>query len=229
VANGSKYGKTQDGEAAMTAEISRPQPVQSDLSSGRDNLHQRPVKYLVLPNVENAFLLARVRWPDIYQAISPVRADWQDDPGLFDLPYSPGSTHISYEQACEIAAEWGTEIPSEEADQQQLAPTLIRRMPADWTSLSTAERRAWSIEIEKSARQELAAAAVKSIPIQPEGAPEAGAAAKRRQLWRRRRDVPATGNGLAKRPEPAVFGPAESTLVIDLTESAGAHAAPDFA
>ena len=191
---GRTYEKTQDGEAAMTAEISRSHRGESDLPSEQENRHLRPVQYLVLPNVDNAFLLARVRWPDIYQAISPVRADWQDDPGLFDLPYSPGSMHISYEQACEIAAEWGTEIPSEEADQQQPAPTLIRRMPADWTSLSTAERRAWSIEIEKSARQELAAAAVKDLPVQPAGAPEAR---------RRRRKTPAaagTGGATFRRP-----------------------------
>ena len=212
----------------MTTEKDQPHRAASDLPSGRANRHLRPVKYLVLPNVENAFLLARVRWPDIYQAISPVRADWQDDPGLFDLPYSPGSMHISYEQAAEIAAEWGTEIPSEDAD-QQLAPTLIRRMPADWTSLSTAERRAWSIEIEKSARQELAAAAVRSIPVQPEGAPGVEGAAKRRRLWRRRRDIPASGNGLARRPEPSVDSAERKTTVIDLTDSAGAHAAPDFA
>ncbi len=219
---------TQDSEAAMTKEIGRPHRDESGMPSGRASRHLRPVKYVVLPNVENPFLLARIRWPDIYQAISPVRTDWQDDPGLFDLPYSPGSLQISYEQAAEIAAEWGTEIPSEEAEQQP-APTLIRRMPADWTSLSTAERRAWSIEIEKSARQELAAAAVMSMPVQPEVSPGAAAPAKRRRLWRWRRDVPAIVEGSALRTDPIDLSAAEAAHVIDLTESATDRAAVDFA
>ncbi len=74
------------------------------------------MRYVVLPNAENPFLLARVRWPDIYQAISPVRPDWQDDPGLFDLPYAPASVHISYETAAAIAEDWGARDPAEDGE-----------------------------------------------------------------------------------------------------------------
>ena len=110
---------------------------------------RRRVAYLVLPNATEPFLLARVRWPDVFQAISPVRPYWQDDPGLFDLPYSPTSTTVSHEEAAKIATEWGARLPSEEEDQAS-GPSLIRRMPSDWTNLSMAEKRAWSIVVGKS-------------------------------------------------------------------------------
>jgi hypothetical protein len=113
-------------------------------------VQKREIQYVVLPNADEPFLLARVRWPDIYQAISPVRTDWQDDPGLFDLPYAPTSTAVTLERAAEIAAAWGARIPTE-ADEPHSGPSLIRRMPSDWSKLTTAERRAWSIVDVRSA------------------------------------------------------------------------------
>src|SRR6476661_9637013 len=92
------------------------------------------VQYLVLPDSEEPYLLARVRWPDVFQAISPVRPDWQDDLGLFDLPHDPTSTRVTRERAATIATEWGAQIPSDDAG---TTPTsaLIRRMPANWSDL----------------------------------------------------------------------------------------------
>jgi hypothetical protein len=113
---------------------------------------RRRVAYLVLASAGEPFLLARVRWPDVYQAISPVRPDWQDDPGLFDLPYSEASTAVTYDEAGKIAAEWGARLPSEEEDQAS-GPSLIRRMPSDWSNLSMAEKRAWSIVAGNSKRR----------------------------------------------------------------------------
>jgi hypothetical protein len=109
------------------------------------------VQYLVLPDAANPHLLARVRWPDVFQAISPVRPDWQDDLGLFDLPHDPTSTRVTRERAATIATEWGAQIPSDDAG---TTPTsaLIRRMPANWSDLSRAEKRAWSIESMKPAK-----------------------------------------------------------------------------
>jgi hypothetical protein len=115
----------------------------------RERRLRRRVSYLVLPNATDPYLLARVRWPDVFQAISPVRPYWQDDPGLFDLPYAPTSTAVTYEEAARIATEWGARLPSEEEDQAS-GPSLIRRMPSDWTNLSMAEKRAWSIVVGKS-------------------------------------------------------------------------------
>jgi hypothetical protein len=101
------------------------------------------VQYLVLPDAMNPYLLARVRWPDIAQAISAGRPDWQDDPGLFDLPYDPSSATVTLVQAASIAARWGADIFSDTAEP---VPSLIRRMPANWSELVPAERRAWSLE-----------------------------------------------------------------------------------
>src|ERR1700760_4573184 len=105
---------------------------------------RRDIQYLVLPNAAEPVLLARVRWPDVYQAISSVRPDWQDYPGLFDLPYAPTGAAVTFDEAARIAADWGAGLPSEE-EGQIAGVSLIRRMPSDWSSLSTAERRAWSI------------------------------------------------------------------------------------
>jgi len=108
------------------------------------------VQYLVLPDAEEPYLLARVRWPDVFQAISPVRPDWQDDPGLFDLPYSPNSIAVTFEQATAIAAGWGAQLPTGD-DTGRPRRALMRRMPADWSNLSRAEKHCWSIEFAKPA------------------------------------------------------------------------------
>ena len=109
------------------------------------------VQYLVLPDTTNPYLLARVRWPDVFQAISAGRPYWQDDPGLFDLPYDPSSTEVTLEQATAIAADWGARLPADEKARTS-DPSLIRRMPADWSNLAPAELRAWSIESSKTGR-----------------------------------------------------------------------------
>ena len=109
------------------------------------------VQYLVLPDTTNPYLLARVRWPDVFQAISAGRPYWQDDPGLFDLPYDPNSTEVTLEQATAIAADWDARLPADEKARTS-DPSLIRRMPADWSNLAPAELRAWSIEFLKTGR-----------------------------------------------------------------------------
>jgi hypothetical protein len=155
------------------------------------------VQYLVVPDPENPYLLARVRWPDVFQAISPVRPDWQDDPGLFDLPYSSSSTAVTLDRAAAIAAEWGGYLPSEE-DSETPRLALMRRMPADWSNLSRAERRAWSIEDLKRAKPVLG---------DVERADDEDAAPKAtRRRWRRRTpDGPRTA-GVVPIPLPDVNG-----------------------
>jgi hypothetical protein len=113
------------------------------------------VQYLVLPDATNPHFLARVRWPDICQAVSPVRPYWQDDPGLFDLPYDPNSTPVTFDQAQLIAAAWDVRLPAD-GIASPAGPSIMRRMPADWSNLSRAEKRAWSIEF-MTTRQDLAA------------------------------------------------------------------------
>ncbi len=182
--DGSNGKLTHDSDTVRVAGFG-PQRGESDVLALRTHRHVRPVAYLVLPNLESPFLLARVRWPDVYQAISAVRTDWQDDPGLFDLPYASASVHISYEQASAIAEDWGARIPPEDAA-QEYGPSLIRRMPSDWANLSTAERRAWSIEIEKPARRAMAESSARSFTGNPALAP---APIAKRRRFRRRKNV----------------------------------------
>ena len=110
------------------------------------------VQYLVLPDSTRPYLLARVRWPDVAQAISAACPEWQEDPGLFDLPYDPAGVKVTPYQAAAIAASWGARLPSG-ATVEKLGPTLVRRMPANWSELSPAEKRAWSLELVTRSRR----------------------------------------------------------------------------
>jgi hypothetical protein len=104
---------------------------------------QDELKYYVLADRAVAYLLARVRWPDVAQAISAASPDWLDDPGLFDLPYDPSALELSFEQAASVAAGWGRQLSAEAAAD---APVYIRRMPANWSDLTPSERGAWGLE-----------------------------------------------------------------------------------
>jgi hypothetical protein len=220
VDNGSDGEVTHDDEAAMASKYTAPPRGGADVIAMHGDRVVKPVSYVVLPNAEAPFLLARVRWPDVYQAISAVRTDWQEDPGLFDLPYAPASVHITYEAAVEIADSWGARIPDEDGS-PLTGPSLIRRMPSDWSSLSTAERRAWSIEIEKPARQALADAAAAAIErihtpeVAPADTPIPTTSPVKPRRWRRRKDEPASA-ALVEQPAASA---SDETLVIDLTDS----------
>jgi hypothetical protein len=104
------------------------------------------VRYFVLADSTGPYLLARVRWPDVAQAITAGCRDWQGDLGLFDLPYDPGGEAVALDQAASIAAGWGVRLPAGGSVSNSLPP-LIRRMPANWSNLSPAEKRAWALEL----------------------------------------------------------------------------------
>lgn len=72
------------------------------------------IKYLVLTDGRQPYLLARVRWPDIYQAVSAVRPQWQDDRGVFDLPFAPSIKSLTFQEAAAVTALWGVRLPSED-------------------------------------------------------------------------------------------------------------------
>ena len=103
----------------------------------------REVRYLVLADRAAPYLLARVRWPDVAQAITVGSPDWLDDPGLFDLPYDPSAVTVSFTQAASVAAGWGRQLRAGAAEG---VPSFIRRMPANWSDLPPVERRAWGLE-----------------------------------------------------------------------------------
>ncbi len=104
---------------------------------------QDEMKYLVLADRGVPYLLARVRWPDVAQAVSAASPHWLEDPGLFDLPYAPNAVAVSFAQAASVAAGWGRQLEAEPASD---ARPYIRRMPSKWSDLSPSERRAWGIE-----------------------------------------------------------------------------------
>ena len=103
------------------------------------------IQYVTLIEGSDTVLLARVRWPDVADAITPGLSEWQTDPGLFDLPYDPNGASVTRERAETIAAKWGTYLPSATSSVGS-GPSVIRRMPANWSQLSSAERRAWGLE-----------------------------------------------------------------------------------
>ena len=101
------------------------------------------IYYLVLADRAVPYLLARVRWPDVAQAISAGCPDWLDDIGLFDLPYEPKAVPVSFTQAASVAAGWGRKLGTEPAAN---VPSFIRRMPANWSDMTPGERRAFGLE-----------------------------------------------------------------------------------
>ena len=101
------------------------------------------IHYLVLADRAVPYLLARVRWPDVAQAISAGCPDWLDDIGLFDLPYDPNAVPVSFTQAASVAAGWRRKLGTEPAAN---APSFIRRMPANWSDMTPGERRAFGTE-----------------------------------------------------------------------------------
>jgi len=107
----------------------------------------RPGKmaYVVLGGTAKPYLLARIHWPDVAQAITAGCHNWLDDVGLFDLPYDAIASEVTYTEAAAIASNWGASLPSEETAIECARP-LIRRMPAEWSKLTPAEKRAWSLE-----------------------------------------------------------------------------------
>ncbi|MGO8824743.1 MAG: hypothetical protein ACLQU9_05825 [Acidimicrobiales bacterium] len=105
---------------------------------------EHEVQYLILGESAQPYLLARVRWPDVAQAISEDCPGWLDDPGLFDLPYEPVSQRVSSSRAAEIAADWGAELPL--ASSAGFSQPRIRRVPPSWSDMVPVERWSWSLE-----------------------------------------------------------------------------------
>lgn len=141
----------------------------------------RALQYLVLADGEEPYLLARVRWPDVAQAVTPGCLEWQEDVGLFDLPGDPGSVPVTLERAVDIAGSWGAHHPSEPTVGS--GPLLIRRMPANWSNMPPAERHAWSLDMSPArlgARRRRSRAGAETTPGFRLGGAASMAAARRR-------------------------------------------------
>jgi hypothetical protein len=113
------------------------------------------LQYLILGDTAQPYLLARVRWPDVAQAISEDCPGWLDDPGLFDLPYEPMSRRVSGSRAAEIAAEWGAELPL--TSSRGFSQPRIRRIPPSWSDMVPVEKWSWALEHVTMARRAEAA------------------------------------------------------------------------
>ena len=129
----------------------------------------RAIQYLVLAHGDEPYLLARVRWPDVAQAVTPGCLEWQEDVGLFDLPNDPGSAPVTLDRAVDIAAGWGAHLPSEPTVGS--GPLLIRRMPANWSDMPPAERRAWSLDLAPSKSRKRSRPSLVAAPATTSGPP----------------------------------------------------------
>jgi hypothetical protein len=101
----------------------------------------REMSYLVLTDRAVPYLLARLRWPDVAQALTVSSTDWLDDPGLFDLHYDSGAVNVSFAQAASVAASWGMQLRAGAATQGP----VIRRMSSTRSEKSGRNGHAWTI------------------------------------------------------------------------------------
>jgi len=169
------------------------------------------VAYLVLADRAVPYLLAKVRWPYVAQAISAEQPDWLEDPGLFDLPYNRSAVWLSAAQAASVAAGWGGQIGGGPAEG---APRFIRRMPANWSDLTPVERRAWGIE--SAGRRGLSAGRVRRLRSAQAKIAASSAAAIGYAGAERRRHPRVRLDGLAHiRSGPTTI----SAGMVDLSES----------
>ncbi len=190
------------------------------------------IRYLVLADRAVPYLLARVRWPDVAQAISAGCPDWLDDIGLFDLPYDPKAVPVSFTQAASVAAGWGRKLGTEPAVN---APSFIRRMPANWSEMTPGERRAFGLE--PAGRRRLPVRRLRRIravpgdgsaPRRPSARPRtstrAGACRRRPDLAERRHQVRVRvdGRGHIRSGQSTV-----SAALVDLSEGGMRCVLPD--
>jgi PilZ domain len=84
----------------------------------------REMSYLVLTDRAVPYLLARLRWPDVAQAMTVSSPRWLEDPGLFDLHYDCSAVNVSFAQAASVAAGWGMQLSPESAAERRMSPSL---------------------------------------------------------------------------------------------------------
>jgi hypothetical protein len=101
----------------------------------------REMSYLVLTDRAVPYLLARLRWPDVAQAMTVSSPHWLENPGLFDLHYDSSAVNVSFSQAASVAAGWGTQLRAGAAADGP----VMRRMSSSLHEKSRRNEHAWSI------------------------------------------------------------------------------------
>lgn len=103
----------------------------------------REMSYLVLTDRAVPYLLARLRWPDVAQAMTVSNPHWLEDPGLFDLHYDSSAVNVSFSQAASVASGWGMELrPGAAAD-----GPIVKRRSSSLLEKSRRNGHAWSIAL----------------------------------------------------------------------------------
>jgi PilZ domain len=101
----------------------------------------REMSYLVLTDRAVPYLLARLRWPDVAQAMTVSSPRWLEDPSLFDLHYDCGAVNVSFPQAASVAASWGAQLRPEAGAEGP----IMRRMSPSLLEKSRGNGHAWSL------------------------------------------------------------------------------------
>jgi hypothetical protein len=102
----------------------------------------RVMSYVVLTDRAVPYLLARLRWPDVAQAMTVSSPRWLEDPGLFDLHYDCSAVNVSFAQAASVAAGWGAQLRPGAA----AGGPIMGRMSSSLLEKSRSNGHAWSIE-----------------------------------------------------------------------------------
>jgi hypothetical protein len=130
----------------------------------------REMSYVVLTDRAVPYLLARLRWPDVAQALTGTSPGWLDDPGLFDLHYDSSAVNVSFSQAASVAAGWGMQLRAGAAAE---GPVMRRTSPSR-PDKSHRNRRAWGIELVGS-RRSSSRRVPRLQPVHEKAAPVSGA------------------------------------------------------
>lgn len=70
------------------------------------------ITYIVEPSFDNPVLLARLRFPDLSEAISKANTTWKHSPALMDLMHGSDGEVVTEAEARKIAASWGALLDS---------------------------------------------------------------------------------------------------------------------
>ena len=68
------------------------------------------ITYIVEPDAKNPWLLARVRFPDLCEAIGPKRPEWTHSLDFMDLVHGSDGEIVTEDEARKLAESWGATL-----------------------------------------------------------------------------------------------------------------------